>query len=196
MKIGDIKIGATYGVGDESRRRRYGSLPRQVEVLEIVTEEKRIRSGDYWTRSTSTRKVRRIKVRFLDEKQRERGYYGARIDSFEKDAEAVIDARQFVAPWRELRADVLAQVKTKQQEEDARNTVERRLKAILPKRMHDDIYGITATKYGTKVQVTATLRGPVLEAILSLAEMGKIVDDSRIKRPKGQALYEAEVAKP
>ena len=140
MKIGDVEIGKEYGALDAPRSGRYGrTIPRQVKALEIVTVEE-TRYHGYTSGSTKVNK-RRVKVEFLDGTEEElRGYRYDAIKKAARGATLVIEARQLVAPWSELRGDILA----RQREEEKRIAISRRRSRLGSRRSASRSSGVCA----------------------------------------------------
>jgi len=168
MKIGDVEIGKEYGALDAPRSGRYGrTIPRQVKALEIVTVEE-TRYHGYTSGSTKVNK-RRVKVEFLDGTEEElRGYRYDAIKKAARGATLVIEARQLVAPWSELRGDILA----RQREEEKRIAIEEALSARLKALGFKIEWGVCSIRVrGQRMEVEFSDKA--VEKILTLAEAGK-----------------------
>lgn len=125
MKIGDIKVGTEYGVVES--KSRYGrSAPRRVEVLAV--EEVEERTWNKYSGAAGTRKVRKLRVKFLDEPTSSWTWYP--IYAAAKDSERVVEARLLVATWAELSPGIKARIEAEQELADAKAAIKQRLSAV------------------------------------------------------------------
>lgn len=176
MKLSDIVIGQEYGATDHPRS-NYRRTPRQVRVMEIVTETERVQGGT-WTATPRMRNVRRVKVKVLDASIEKS--WGYKIASAKKNTTVIVDAKQLVALWSDLAPAIREKAEEEQRKADAENAMVARITAILGKR-HANEWGfwhVRTTGRGIELEVDDP---KVLDKLLTLAEMGKAVDDSRVK---------------
>jgi hypothetical protein len=187
MKIGDIEIGKQYGALDNPKGSRYssyvGDLPRQVEVLEVVTVPERRYSG-YAFGPSKTVNVRKLKVKFLGESLIETSRYGRGIATAEKDSTLVIETRQVVAPWENLSKDVTSRIELEQKSDALRDRLEARLDLLIgredkgPKRQRRKGFSYASVnKYSGEAIPELRISGEDVETLLAFAERGKEAED-------------------
>lgn len=178
MKIGDIEVGVEYGALDAPRATgyRHDRLPRRVKVLEIVTEEQKKHNPWAGPGSGSTRivKKRKVKVECLTEPFAKHRYAWG-IDNDAKGTRRVIEARQLVAPWADLKESVSFEV----EEEIRRKAFQATLIARFEKLLGEDAPWVTVDRLWNeegsardRLNPSAHLSGPELLRILELAERG------------------------
>jgi hypothetical protein len=171
MKIGDIKPGTEYAL---SRKRRYshGNLPRKATALAIETVEETYWQGE-WSRTQATRKVRRVRIR-VEGEPTSTSSWDEKFETADEGAELLIEARHIDAPWSAVRGDVQKRIDREATQDAAEEATLARINALLPKKLQDDYFNISAYADGKKLKrVEATLEGDVLETILALAEKGQ-----------------------
>lgn len=177
MKIDEVEVGGRYAAHDEPTTSRYGNpeygvLPREVEVVEIVGVEERIRTGGYYMRSgvSRTKTVRRVKVRVVGG-QPSGSRYANEIQTAEPGAVLTIEARKLLGPWADLSADVAKVLRLREEREARRTELEARLVTILGKRAlaRGDSY-VDVRVYGDKVRAELRIGGRDVDTILDLAE--------------------------
>jgi hypothetical protein len=185
MKIGDVKIGQEYAALDNPQQRRGRfedrTLPRQVKVLEIVTEKERRRRGDWMSKAVEVN-VRKVKIEVLDGNSVDRHYTSWRyqIETAKQGATLVVAARHLIGPWEDVRGDVAERVAEREAKQAMRESLERRLAALLGKRNLDGTRSsVSVDSYyreNRKRKVLApsiTLRDKDVAKVLALAEKGK-----------------------
>jgi len=127
MKISEIVPGQEYAV-DDSGRYNYYSTPRQVKVVEIVTEAKQEYSQ--WTANVKTKNVRRVKIKFLDSPSIKHSRWGYEVRSAKKNTTMVVDARKIVAKWEDIRDDIMAKIEDERAETELQESLEKRLRKL------------------------------------------------------------------
>lgn len=137
MKITDIKPGTEYGALDKPSSRV--RLPRQVRAVAIESVEQPVRSHDY-LRNKNTRAVRHVRVEFLDDAQTESRWQWNLIANAKKGDSFVVEPRLLIAPWSELKDDVKKRINASQACNAAEIEMTLRIKAVLPKKWHDNFY--------------------------------------------------------
>lgn len=172
MKLAEIIVGQHYGAVDKPKS-AYRVTPRQVEVLEIVTEEKRTYSG--YTGAAGKRNVKRIKVRVLDGSN-ERSF-GYEIRGAKKDAVIVIDAVKLVAKWEDLSDNIREAAEKEQREADAVTALVARVTAILGKR-HANEWGYWHVAMHSGRLELEVDDAKMLDRLLTYAEAGKAAADA------------------
>lgn len=184
MKIGDVKVGERYAALDSpgvgSRRSSSADIPREVEVLEIVEEQERVRSGNVYTRPGEAPRYRtkkRLKVVVCDGEPNPGedvgGYRYRKLDNGYKDEVFVLESRQLIAPWADLREEVVAKRDSKQRNAELRSDTQARLDALLVA-LGDDAYSPHVSVSRSDGEAQVTLDGENLERVLHLAELGLV----------------------
>jgi len=165
VKIAEVKVGQTVGV-IKGRRPDYRELPREAEVVGIVTKEER-----QWSQFTSeqkVKKVRYVKVRFTTEPLEEASRYRTNLHTYVKGLEAEIEPQQIVGLWSALKGDVQKRIDAIRAKEAGQAALEARVEALIGKKKADDYASCRFEGRASSNEVT--FYGPGLEAILKLAE--------------------------
>lgn len=171
MKIAEVQPGMIVGV-IKGRKADYRELPREAEVVEIVTREERT-----WNSLTgeegTPRKIRAVKVRMVSDPLEDVStYYGARLHSFPKGHETVIEPAQIVAEWSKLRESVAKQIKEQREKVEAQAALEARLIALFGKRSFESY--ITARATGRGQQNEISFYGPPVQKVLEALEYAQV----------------------
>lgn len=155
MKLGDIKVGTEYAIGQ-----KHGD-PRQVKALEVVEVIDQHGTYDHITETWKAKKERKIKVKYLDAPTR--AYEPA------KGATGVVSTRDIHAPWAKVGPGIQARKKEAAELEAFEGAIELRAKKLLGRgadaRVSGGIKYPRFTIYGAKH----------IEKLLSWAEKGKAV---------------------
>jgi hypothetical protein len=182
MKIGDVKVGVEYGALDSPRTERYNTHKniRQVEVLEVVVEEERHYGGGYLNSDGQrVKKVRRLKVKVLDKSSfgssEGWGYSRSKIKYADQGAVLVIEAKQIVGAWSELRTGIVKQREDEHKRIDAQEALEARIVALLGKgeTAREYRWRANVTEYDGKLRAEGSFHDKSLDKLLTLAEAGK-----------------------
>lgn len=175
MKISEIKVGEEYAVSDDPKRSR--DLPRQVKVLEIITETEEYWGGGQWAAERKTRNVRRVKVEVLDDNHvpvNRWSYGGQKVKTAKQGDTIVLEARLFIASWASLRKDVLARIAARELKATTKMAYEERIAALLGvKSLEQAMSYVTVDVRRGILLVEARLSDEELNTILDLAEKGK-----------------------
>lgn len=181
MKLADIKVDEEYGAL-ESPTSKYGdNHPRRVKVLEIITEPTTV--GSRWSDSRRTTNKKRIKVVALDAPV---GSYLRGVDRIEKDATMVIDARNIVALWSEIKGEIKEKIDNEAERVRQQEELAGRLAALeLPKDedgyFHREIISLSTGSPPWSARLD--LKGAGVYRLLELAEAGKgLIDAGTITR--------------
>lgn len=167
MRIGDLKIGAQYGALDKADVREF---PRRVRVEEIVVvPEGRWESSGWGRKDVNVRKAR---VVFMDEPLSDIRSSRFAILAAAKDASLVIEAKQIVAPWREVRAKVGKEIDRIARERDLFAETQARLRSvgIDPDYVYISLY--VPEDKRTRPKISLRFDDREAQRILSLAEKG------------------------
>lgn len=162
MKISEVEVGVEYGVVEYSDVRYTNSTPRHCKVVGIVTEEQKTFGA--WTDTAKTRKVRKVKVKVLDSPLGAYSSWRTSIRSAKKNSTAIVDAKQLVGLWKDLRGDILARAKENQAKIELEKTVTKRVRAL--KLRNADVYCRGSKRVELRVEDNE------LYKLLALAEMG------------------------
>jgi hypothetical protein len=183
MKIGDVKVGVEYGVLDSPKTERHNAHKnmRQVEVLEVVVEEERVFGSGYLSSADGhrMRKVKRLKVKVLDKSSFGSsdgwGYSRSKLKYADQGAVLVIEARQVVGAWSELRSGIVKQREAEQKRIDAQEALEARIVALIGKgeTAREYRWRANVTEYDGKLRAEGSFHDKSLDKLLTLAEAGK-----------------------
>jgi hypothetical protein len=129
MKISEIEVGVEYAAIEQGRSANHDS-PRQCKVLEIVAEEEPVYGQ--WTGTARTRKKRKVKVKFLDKPTVDTSFssYRYRISAAKKGTTQVIEAKEIVGKWADLKDDILARIEAGKRTEELETSLELRLRKL------------------------------------------------------------------
>lgn len=169
MKIGNIKAGEEYAVLDSPARNGNKEIPRHVVVREIVAVEEK-RYGRY-TRLHEMKTIRRVSVTFLDGGAKTSSYRWDRIAGAAQGQALVIEARQVIAPWAEIKEEILAKADIEQRRIALENELQARVDA-LGLDPHSRML-VRVRIEGEELTSSFTLHDHDLNKILALAEAGK-----------------------
>lgn len=172
MKISDVEVGKRYAAHDYPTARPYrrsspSDLPREVEVLEVVTREECVR-GTGWDSRKRTRNVRRLKVRAVGPPRMPGRSYTRAVLAAQEGETLVIEARLLLAPWEALVEGIAEKVEMENQRTAHRDALEARLDALGMKGRSR----VTVEVYGGELTANLYVQGEDVEAFLALAEKG------------------------
>jgi hypothetical protein len=169
MKIGDVKIGEEYGALDSPRGGRYRGQgdPRQVRVLEVVTEEEKVYSG--YSTSSTTRNVRRLRVEVLNGGPAGDSWRYDKITKAGKGDTIVIEARNLVGLWKDIHPAITQRVADEQARLEVEQALTARIKAVLGIKPS---WGVWHVKVRSG-SMEAEFNDRALDKLLTLAEAGK-----------------------
>lgn len=178
MKIDEVEVGERYAAHDEPTTSRYGNpeygvLPREVEVLEIVGVEERVRTGGYYMRSgvSRTKTVRRVKVRVVGGEPTGSRYSRNEIQNAKPGAVLTIEARKLLGPWANLSDEVTKVIRLREEREARRAELDARLEAILGKKRAAQGYSYASVSvYGDAVRAELRIGDRDVDTFLALAE--------------------------
>lgn len=180
MKIAEIKPGMIVAVMDDDTN--YGVLPRQAEVLEIVTKKEERWVGRGFSSARREISKRWVKVKLLDGSLATRGdtyrTYRRGVELGKKGVKLDVKPTQVIAPWETMRGDVEHKIKAKQAHADLGKAMTDRVIALVGKSPIDrgvariktnDRHGRTE---GIVVEAELVIGGKALDTLLALAEKG------------------------
>jgi len=166
MKIAEIKPGQRVGVV-KGRKADYRELPREAEVVEIVTKEERIWASNAYVEDNTPRfrKVRYVKL-LLDTEPLEENKYGDRyshLHNLPKGSTVEVEPQQIVGLWSALKGGVMKQIEAIREKKAGQAALEAKLIAHFGKRMFDDY--ITARYDGRGQSPTVEFYGKATDRL-------------------------------